>query len=185
MVSTQRAPRARCIDRNSSTDDQAPAVSLPDERQFPLIFPPEMPEYRTEEKGMISQPSHSQNNTKLHLETQLWEGGRVLDQTWDCIYFWLHPWADGCSPGQGWNLHHSSDQSHGSDKVRSITWWATREFPRIFFFIFYFLVWYGTLIPRSGIEPRPQWWKCWVLTTRPPVNFQGCIFFLKQIGLCL
>ena len=30
--------------------------------------------------------------------------------------------------------------------------------------------WCGISVPRSGIEPGPQWWKHWVLTTRPPGN---------------
>ena len=29
--------------------------------------------------------------------------------------------------GQGLNQHYSSDQSHSSDKVGSLTHWATRE----------------------------------------------------------
>ena len=29
-------------------------------------------------------------------------------------------------------------------------------------------VWCGIAVPRPGVEPRLQRWKCWVLTTRPP-----------------
>ena len=32
--------------------------------------------------------------------------------------------------------------------------------------------WCGISVPRPGIEPRPQRWRCWVLTTRPPGNIQ-------------
>ena len=32
----------------------------------------------------------------------------------------------------------------------------------------------GILVPQPGIKSGPQQWKCWVLTTGQPRNFQGC-----------
>ena len=41
------------------------------------------------------------------------------------FYFWLHPCGMWKVPGQGLNLHHSSDLSHSSDNHRSLTHGAT------------------------------------------------------------
>ena len=38
--------------------------------------------------------------------------------------------------GQGLNLHHSSDPSHSSDIARSLTYWAARELPIVYFLEF-------------------------------------------------
>ena len=49
------------------------------------------------------------------------------------------------------------------------------------FFIFYF--WphstaCGISVPWPGIEPRPQQWKHWILTTRPPGNSHAFLFLI-------
>ena len=51
--------------------------------------------------------------------------------------------------------------------------------------IFWWLVWphhaaCGTSVPWPGIETRPQEWKHWILTTRPPGNSLGLFAFLTQ-----
>ena len=42
-------------------------------------------------------------------------------------FFFCHACGMWKFPGQGSNPHHSSYQSHSSDKARSLTRWATRE----------------------------------------------------------
>ena len=38
--------------------------------------------------------------------------------------------------------------------------------------------WSGISVPRPGIEPRPQQWKCQVLTMRTPGNSLGILVFI-------
>lgn len=39
--------------------------------------------------------------------------------------------------------------------------------------------------PRSGIEPGLQWWKYWVLTSRPPGNSPKSSTFLLPLWVCI
>ena len=57
------------------------------------------------------------------------------------LLIWLFYFIFGCTcsmqkfPGQGSNLHHSSDPNHSSYNARSITHQATREFQVWFFWL--------------------------------------------------
>ena len=42
--------------------------------------------------------------------------------------------------------------------------------------------WYGISVPRPGIEPELQRWKCWVLTTRSPENSLFLFFLLSSVS---
>ena len=54
--------------------------------------------------------------------------------------------------------------------------WQMEGFPSFFFFG-HATGLVGILVPRPGIEPGPQQWKCWLLTTGPPGN--SLLLFLR------
>ena len=62
--------------------------------------------------------------------------------------------SDTCSkwkfPGQGSNLHHSSDPNHNSDNARSLTHLATRELSRVEFFISTYFLYPPNLHSKSS-----------------------------------
>ena len=41
----------------------------------------------------------------------------------------------------------------------------------------------GILVPQPGIEPRPQQWKHWVLTTGPPENYFDKLMMVAALEL--
>ena len=51
-------------------------------------------------------------------------------------------------PGQGSNLHHSSNPSHTSNNAGSLTWSATRELHGVFCFLF----WYFTSLDPISLH---------------------------------
>ena len=55
-----------------------------------------------------------------------WGWGEVVRLRY-LFFFFFFPHGIRKFPGQGWNLHHSSDQSHSSDNLNH---WATREILR-------------------------------------------------------
>ena len=59
--------------------------------------------------------------------------------------------------GQGLNPYHSSDPSHSSDSVGSLTHCTTGEIPLFFIYLFVFLPFLGPLprhmeVPRLGVK---------------------------------
>ena len=58
-------------------------------------------------------------------------------------YFFCHTWCMKKFLAWGWNLCHSSKQSHSSDNTRSLTHWATRELQKqllSFFSLSFFII---------------------------------------------
>ena len=58
------------------------------------------------------------------------------------------------------------------------------QFVIIFIYLFFgrghAVAWCGISVPRPGIEPGPQWWNHWALTTGPPGN-SWALFFKMMI----
>ena len=52
------------------------------------------------------------------------------------FFFLTMSMACEISPGQGSNLHHSSDPSHCTDNAQSLTCWATRKLQNTLSFVF-------------------------------------------------
>ena len=56
-----------------------------------------------------------------------------------------------------------------------------------FFFFFFFghsMQWLDeSSVPRPGIELRPQWWKCHILTTRPPGNSLWWLILCTKLAI--
>ena len=56
-----------------------------------------------------------------------------VNYTLNANFFVGHDYGMWKFPGQQWNLRHSCNQSHSSDKARSLTHWARRELPEYYF----------------------------------------------------
>ena len=50
-------------------------------------------------------------------------------------------------------------------------WFYVKILKKIYLFIWSYLMACELLVPWPGIEPSPQQWERWVLTTGPPGNF--------------
>ena len=46
-----------------------------------------------------------------------------------------------------------------------------------FFWLWCGVTWCGISVPRPGTEPRLHWWKCQILTARPPERSHILVFF--------
>ena len=92
--------------------------------------------------------SHTMHKNKLKksetLEHKTWHckiprGDHGKNIIWHKVYQGLFFFFFGCAHGmwkflrQGWNLHHSCNQSQSCDNTRSLTHCAARELPSVFF----------------------------------------------------
>ena len=110
-------------------------------------------------------------------------GGEGDNREWDgwmaSLAWWTWVWVK--SRSWWWTGRPGVLQSTGSQRVRhdwetEPNWTESAGGCVLFLFLFVWLhqgAWgilvpCGILAPWAGIKPMPLWWKCWVLTARPP-----------------